>query len=74
MPNKPVGLNAKTPNNIPKETAGAQDGPKKVETKLSAIPNIKAPTKVPGIEPKPPRTTMAKTLPIKKVQLGYNNG
>src|SRR5262249_36655025 len=63
-PSNPEGLNASARSSVPNDTAGAHDGPRKVEVNDSARPRMNAPSNVPQIEPRPPRTQTANTSPM----------
>jgi hypothetical protein len=49
---------------MPNDTPTAQEGPEKVDVKLSATPRMSAATNVPLMLPIPPNTVMANTLPM----------
>src|ERR1700732_5125194 len=60
----PLGRTARVTSRMPNETAGAQDGPKNVAVRLSAVPSVIAAITMPGKLHRPASTQMEKIRPI----------
>src|SRR5262249_27567361 len=63
-PKRPAGRTARAASRMPNDTASDQEGPKKVDIRLSTTPRITAATSVPPMLPMPPSTVIANIRPM----------
>ena len=73
-PNRPEGRHASVARSTPKATAGDHDAPMKIVERFSTSPSDIAATIVPGRLPRPPKTQIANTRPMRLAADGRLQG